>query len=168
MPLWQAHQSCEVSFLNCTVQSRCVQTALNARISPSAVRTTMPGLLPTLKMAAGLRRSAPAQPATTLCVAGSPLAGGIRKRETGYAIATAVDTNPTARSASRNMRRSKSDGARGGMVDLTAIDPRRLRDKGPDFHARVDDAAALPGESAITGFRSSSTISGTSAARRDT
>ena len=30
MPLWHAHQSCEVSFLNCTVQSRCVQTPLNA------------------------------------------------------------------------------------------------------------------------------------------
>jgi len=48
------------------VQSRCEQTALNARISPSAVRTTMPGLLPNLKIAAEFGRSAPARPATTL------------------------------------------------------------------------------------------------------
>src|SRR5690348_6756353 len=40
VPLWHAHQSCNVSVLNCTVQSRCVHTALNARRSPSAVRTT--------------------------------------------------------------------------------------------------------------------------------
>src|SRR5262245_48428822 len=78
VPLWHAHQSCEVSFLNCTVQSRCVQTALKARISPSAVRTTMPGLLPNLKMAAALRPSALTRPATAVCVAGSPLAGGTR------------------------------------------------------------------------------------------
>ena len=55
MPLWQAHQSCDVSALNCTVQSRCVQTALNARTSPSAVRTTMPGLLPNLKIRRAVR-----------------------------------------------------------------------------------------------------------------
>ena len=44
----------------CTVQSRWVQTALNARTSPSAVRTTMPGLLPNLKIFALLGRSAAA------------------------------------------------------------------------------------------------------------
>src|SRR5581483_8463707 len=107
VPLWHAHQSCEVSVLNCTVQSRCVQTALNARISPSAVRTTIPGLLPNLKIAAELGFNAAAGPADADCVAGSPLAGGIKNCETGYAIATAVETKPVASSASRNVRRSK-------------------------------------------------------------
>ena len=83
MPLWHAHQSCDVSGLYCTVQSRCVQTALNARTSPSAVRTTMPGWLPNLKICPVLGLSAAALPALALAVAGSPLAGGIRNRETG-------------------------------------------------------------------------------------
>ena len=80
MPLWHAHQSCDVSALNCTVQSRCVHTALNARTSPSAVRTTMPGLAAELENHAGVRlQRRRALPATTLAVAGSPLAGGIEK-----------------------------------------------------------------------------------------
>src|SRR5919204_4549153 len=69
VPLWHAHQSCDVSLLNCTVQSRCVQTALNARMSPSAVLTTIPGLLPNLKIAAEFGLRAEAFPATTLVVA---------------------------------------------------------------------------------------------------
>ena len=73
----------EVSFLNWTVQSRCVHTALKARTSPSAVRTTMPGRLPNLKIFALFGRSADALPALALAVAGSPPAGGIRKRDTG-------------------------------------------------------------------------------------
>src|SRR5579872_4972402 len=36
------------------------------------------------------------------------MSGGTRKRHTGYAIAAAVDTKPTASTASRNARRSKS------------------------------------------------------------
>src|SRR4029077_10473935 len=83
VPLWQAHQSCAVSVLNCTVQSRCVHTALNARMSPSAVRTTMPGRLPNLKIRPLFGLRAAALPALALAVGGSPLAGGIRNRETG-------------------------------------------------------------------------------------
>ena len=49
---------------------------------------------------------ATALPATTAFV-GSPVAGGIRKLDTGYATAAAVETKPTASSASRNVRRSK-------------------------------------------------------------
>ena len=84
MPLWHAHQSCDVSALNCTVQSRCVQTALNARTSPSAVRTTMPGLLPNLKMRRGVRLERRGR-AGDRAVA-SPArrsAGGTRNRATG-------------------------------------------------------------------------------------
>src|SRR5262249_61317836 len=101
---WQAHQIWEVSALNCTVQSRCVQTALNARTSPSGVRTTIPGLLPNLKIAPEFGLSATAFPATTLDVAGSPPTGGIRNRATGYAIAMAGDTKPGGSRVSRKVR----------------------------------------------------------------
>src|SRR5262249_35340845 len=83
VPLWHAHQSCDVSALNCTVQSRCEQTALNARTSPSGVRTTMPGLLPNLNTFPEFGFSSDALPADALSVSGSPLAGGIRYCETG-------------------------------------------------------------------------------------
>src|SRR5437660_6954926 len=56
----------------------------------------MPGLLPNLKIAAEFSLSAAALPTTTLAVAGSPLAGGMRNRETGYAIAAAVEMNPAS------------------------------------------------------------------------
>ena len=42
----QAHRIWEVSALYCTVQSRCVQTAVNARNSLSGVRTKIAGLVP--------------------------------------------------------------------------------------------------------------------------
>ena len=83
MPLWHAHQICDVSVLYCTVHSRCVQTALNARTSPSGVRTTMPGLLPNLKIFPEFGFNSAALHATALAVSGSPLSGGIRYRETG-------------------------------------------------------------------------------------
>ena len=56
-------------------------------LSPSTVRTTIPGRLPNLKMWALFGLSAAALPAPALAVAGSPLAGGIRNCDTGYAIA---------------------------------------------------------------------------------
>ena len=43
----------------------------------------MPGWLPNLKIVPQFGLSAAALPATTLAVAGSPLAGGTRNRETG-------------------------------------------------------------------------------------
>jgi hypothetical protein len=55
-----------------------VQIAEKARISPSGVRTTMPGLLPNLKMVPEFALIALAGPTTTLAVAGSPLGGGTR------------------------------------------------------------------------------------------
>src|SRR6266487_147101 len=121
MPLWQAHQNRAVSLLNWTVQSRCVQTALNARTSPSAVRTTIPGLLPNLKIEAEFGLSAIARPATALAVAGSPLAGGTRNRETGYAMARAVETNPVASNVSRNVRRSNSGPSTDGIGGLSVM-----------------------------------------------
>src|SRR3990172_41842 len=45
-PSWQAHQITRSSALNWIVQPRWVQTALNARYPPSAVRTRMPGWAP--------------------------------------------------------------------------------------------------------------------------
>src|SRR5262245_20157163 len=95
--------------------------ALNARTSPSAVRTRMPGLLPNLKMTPLFGLSADSLPAVTLAVAGSPPSGGTRYRATGYAMAAAVETKPTVKRASRNERRSKSGarsvaGAAGGAM----------------------------------------------------
>ncbi len=84
VPLWQAHQSCEVSGLNCTVHSRCVHTALNARTSPSAVRTSDARTAAELENHRRVRLAARRLcRRATLAVAGSPLAGGTRKRETG-------------------------------------------------------------------------------------
>src|SRR5262245_56463730 len=104
--------------------------APSARMSPSAVRTTMPGLLPNLKIFPELGFSSPARAAVADAVSGSPLGGGTRKRETGYAIAAAVDTNPTARSASRKLRRSnagsvvrcpRSNGKSTGVVGMARL-----------------------------------------------
>ena len=74
-----------------------------------------------MKIVAELGRSAPARTATTLSVAGSPLAGGTRKRPTGYAIAAAVDTKPTESSASRNVRRSNAFEPTADMVVLSGV-----------------------------------------------
>ena len=70
--------------LNCTVQFRCVQTAVKAFSSPVVVLTRIPGLLPNLKIcplfgliSTGLRSS------TTLAALDSAAFGGIRYRVTG-------------------------------------------------------------------------------------
>src|ERR1019366_578680 len=70
-----------------------------------------------------------ALPATTVFVAASPLAGGTRKRDTGYAIAAAAETNPAAGCARRTVRRARGaappaigmsfDGVRSTSASLT-------------------------------------------------
>ncbi len=77
-PLWQAHQMRCRSGRYCTVQSRCVQVAENARNSPAAVRMTMAGLDPkgTTRPEFGAR--AAALPPLTESVAASATSGGAR------------------------------------------------------------------------------------------
>src|SRR5262245_59139061 len=148
----------------------------------------MPGLLPNLKIAPEFERSAPARAATTLSVAGSPFAGGARKRPTGYAIATAVDTKPIESSASRNARRSNvaSAGGASGLTAVPTVPALRVTslplleapnaDLGRDHVAHAFGFTLIrastmrqpsPGAMAITGFRSRSTISGTSTDKRE-
>src|SRR5215470_17855054 len=50
VPLWQAHQMALRSLRYWTVQSRCVHVADNARYSPSATLTRIPGSLPNWKI----------------------------------------------------------------------------------------------------------------------
>ena len=57
---------------------RVVHTALKACSSPSCVRISNPGRLPNLKSNPEFAFTCEAWAATTLCVTGSPLAGGMR------------------------------------------------------------------------------------------
>ena len=74
--MWQAHQIWDVSALYCTVQSRCVHTALKALNSPSLVRTRMAGFEPNFSRAPELGLNSVTLPATTLSVMGSASVGG--------------------------------------------------------------------------------------------
>src|SRR5687767_11831408 len=111
--------------------------ALKARSSPSPVRTTIAGLLPNLKMIPLFGLRAAARPATAAAAADSPLAGGTRKRATGYSIAAAVETKPTLSTRSSKDRRSKRPdvGSAGpttscGCVDIAAIGRDREQGRG--------------------------------------
>src|SRR5262249_22924221 len=82
-PLWHAHQMRDESSRNWTVQSRCVQVAENARNSPSAVRTRIPGRVPNLNILAVFGFSSATWPATTLVWGASATGGGMRNSMTG-------------------------------------------------------------------------------------
>ena len=78
LPLWHAHQMVPISFRYCTVQSRCVHVAENARISPSWVRTRMTGLFPKRTMLPLFLGMSASLPALTLLTSTSPCFGGLR------------------------------------------------------------------------------------------
>ena len=81
--MWQAHQMCWKSGRYCTVQLRCVQTAENARTSPVAVRTRIPGFAPKRKILPEFGGSSESLPARTRLTGASATSGGITKRKTG-------------------------------------------------------------------------------------
>ncbi len=115
---------------------------LKARNSPSAVRISNPGRLPNRNRRPLFSGISASVAATTLATAGSPLSGGIKKRQTGYAIATRVVTNPVPRIVSRKARRPPLSPVP-ALCPTSASDMRPSRVRRVDGHSRRQSSSSL-------------------------
>ena len=110
------------------MHDRCVQTAVNARSSPPASRTTIAGSAPKGTRRPLLGRSDEALPALTVSEVSSGTSGGLRNRRTGYATDASTPAPQTPSSQPSRSRRlavagGSDDSERAGVSNRARLPP---------------------------------------------